>query len=190
MSLERPRLSASAFGAHVRATAGGRTLTLVGIAGHAGAGKSTLAAALPAATVVSTEDFWDGAGFAIERIADEVVTPLLEGRGAEFVIADRHGDRPGPFVRVEPTGVIVIEGVCALHRLLRSAYTIRAWIDTPLDERLARLTARGGVAAREEWLDTWREREERYVARDRPVACADMIVDGRTTQPVPVRVGR
>lgn len=152
--------------------------TLVGIGGHGGAGKSTLAAAIPGAQVVPTDAFWDGEGFAIDRIRAEVLDPLLDGRAARFETWDWAARRPGGAARVEPSGVVVIEGVCALHRTLRNAYDVRLWVEAPAALRLSRGVARDGEAARRTWLEVWMPREDRYVASDQPVSCADLILDG------------
>ena len=84
----------------------------------------------------------------------------------------------------------MIEGVCALHRELRDAYAVRIWVDAPEDVRLERGVARDGEAARATWVEVWMPSEARYVARDRPLECAHLVVDGTaplpsTTRPVP-----
>ena len=45
-------------------------------------------------------------------------------------------------------------------------------------QRLARGVARDGEAARATWVERWMPMEDRYVERDDPVACADLVVDG------------
>jgi uridine kinase len=159
------------------------SLTLVGIGGHGAAGKSTLAALVPDAQIVSTDEFWDGTGFDIERLRTEVVMPLTTGRTARFAAWDWARKRPRGTRVVEPHGVVVIEGVCALHRRLRDAYAVRVWVDTPAEVRLERGVARDGETARATWTDVWMPGEDRYVARDRPVECAHVVVDG--TAPLP-----
>ncbi len=154
-----------------------RGLVLVGIGGRGGAGKSTLAALIPGAQVVSTDEFWTGEGFDLERLGREVVAPLAQGETARFASYDwatrsARGERA-----VEPAGIVVIEGVCALHRTLRDAYDVRVWVDAPYEVRLARGVARDGEAARATWVETWMPSEDRYVARDDPVACAHLVVE-------------
>ncbi len=168
----------------------GRTLTLVGIGGHGGAGKSTLAGLIPGALVVPTDAFWNGSSFEIARIRSEVVEPLAAGATACFTTWDWAAGRSGASRSVEPEGVVVIEGVCALHRELRDAYVVRIWVDAPEDVRLERGVARDGEAARARWVEVWMPSEARYVARDRPLECAHLVIDGTaplpsTTRPVP-----
>jgi uridine kinase len=156
---------------------------LVGIGGHGGAGKTTLAALIPGAQVVSTDEFWNGSTFDIERLGREVVWPLAHAEPARFGSYDwAAGEVRGSRV-VEPRGVIVIEGVCALHRSLRNAYAVRVWVEAPYELRLARGVERDGEAARSTWVDVWMPSEERYVAEDDPVSCAHLVVDG--SRPLP-----
>ena len=76
------------------------------------------------------------------------------------------------------TGVVVVEGVCALHRMFRDDYDVRVWVDAPYDVRLERGVARDGEASRRTWVERWMPSEDRYVERDDPIACAHVIVDG------------
>lgn len=157
----------------------GAGLTLVGIGGRGGAGKSTLARLLPGAQVVATDEFWDGASFDLERLRREVVEPLRAGRAAVFHSYEWEARAPRAAPRrVEPRGLVVIEGVCALHRLFREAYDLRVWVEAPYAVRLARGLARDGEGARRTWTDVWMPMEDRYVERDDPVSAADLVVDG------------
>lgn len=151
---------------------------LVGIGGHGGAGKTTLARMIDGAQIVSTDEFWDGEGFDIERLRREVVEPLLRGEAATFSSYDWAARETRGSREVTPRGVIVVEGVCALHRRLRGAYAVRAWVEAPYDVRLARGVARDGEAARSTWVDVWMPSEDRYVAADDPVSAADVVIDG------------
>ena len=155
-----------------------RGFTLVGIGGHGAAGKSTLAAQIPHAQIVGTDEFWDGDGFDLERLRAEVFDRLLDCRTARYDAWDWEARRAGGARIVVPRGVVVVEGVCALHRVFRDAYDVRVWVDAPYDVRLQRGVARDGEAARRTWVDHWMPMEERYVERDDPVSCADIVVDG------------
>lgn len=155
-----------------------RALTLVGIGGHGAAGKTTLARMVPEAQIVSTDEFWDGSGFDLDRLEREVVSPLARGRAASFASYDWTARELRGSRTVEPVGVVVIEGVCALHRKLRDAYTVRIWVEAPAEARLARAIARDGEEARRTWVEVWMPSEDRYVERDDPVACADIVVVG------------
>ena len=153
-------------------------LTLVGIGGHGAAGKTTLARMVPGAQIVSTDEFWDGEGFDLDRLEREVVAPLARGDAATFASYDWAARETRGSRTVEPTGVVIVEGVCALHRKLRDAYAVRIWVEASYDVRLARAVARDGEAARQTWVDVWMPSEDRYVERDDPVGCADLVVSG------------
>ena len=155
-----------------------RAFTFVGIGGHGGAGKSTLAARVPGAQIVGTDEFWDGAGFELARLRAEVFEPLLDGREARFASWDWIERRPGKRRTILPIGMVVVEGVCALHRMFRDDYDVRIWVDAPYEIRLERGVARDGEGARATWIERWMPMEDRYVERDDPVACADLVVDG------------
>ena len=76
------------------------------------------------------------------------VDVLLEGEAATYDEWDWHAQvlRAGRTVR--PTGVVVVEGVCALHRMFRDDMAVRIWVDAPYEVRLERGVARDGEAAR------------------------------------------
>jgi uridine kinase len=150
---------------------------LVGIGGRGAAGKTTLARLIPHAQAVSTDEFWTGDGFDIERLSHEVVTPLSRGTVARFASYDWAARAPRGLRTVEPAGIVIVEGVCALHRALRDAYAVRIWVDAPYDVRLARAVHRDGQEARATWVDVWMPSEDRYVERDDPVSCAHVVVD-------------
>jgi len=161
-----------------------RELVLVGIGGHGGAGKTTLARAIPGAAVVGTDEFWDGSSFELSRLRREVLDPLVRGRAARFAsfdwaVREARGERV-----VEPAGIVVVEGVCALHRMFRDDYQLRVWVEAPRELRLARGIERDGEGARSTWEEIWMPNEDRYVATDDPVSVADLIVDGSGVPPV------
>jgi uridine kinase len=152
---------------------------LVGIGGHGCAGKTTLARMIPAAEVVGTDEFWDGERFALERVRSEVLEPLLRGEAASFASFDWAAQAPRDEPRrVRPEGIVVIDGVCALHRMFRREYDLRIWVDTPRDVRLSRAIERDGEEARRTWEEIWLPSEDHYVAQDDPVSAADLIVRG------------
>ncbi len=157
----------------------GRSFVLVGIGGHGAAGKTTLAHRIPDAQVVGTDEFWDGSEFELSRLRAEVLKPILRGERAEYhAFSWELKTRLAESHVVRPEGMIVIEGVCALHAIFREAYDLRVWVEAPRDLRLARAIERDGEGARRIWEETWMPSEERYVQRDDPISAADLVVDG------------
>lgn len=163
-----------------------RGFVTVGIGGHGGSGKSTLAAVLAAeradVQVVATDSFWDGTRFDLPRLRSQVLDALLRGETATYDEWDWAAKRLSGERAVQPTGVVVIEGVCALHQMFRHDLDVRVWVEAPYAERLRRGVARDGESMRSTWTDVWMPSEDAYVARDNPLACAQHLVDG--TQPL------
>jgi uridine kinase len=159
-----------------------RPFVLVGIGGHGGAGKSTLASQLaevvPGTQLVATDAFWNGASFELDRLRSDVVDVLLAGRTARPEEWNWHAAARRPGRTITPEGVVVIEGVCALHQMFRHDLDVRVWVDAPYGVRLERGLARDGEAARSTWTEVWIPNEEAYVRRDDPVRCAHLVVDG------------
>ncbi len=155
---------------------------LLGIGGHGGAGKSTLARALaetrPAVQIVPTDSFWNGSQFDLSRLRHQVIDVLLTGVCATYDEWDWARARMAGTRIIEPTGVVIVEGVCALHQMFRDDLDVRIWVDAPYEDRLARGVARDGEHRRSTWTDVWMPSEDNYVARDKPQACAHLIVDG------------
>jgi uridine kinase len=159
-----------------------RGFVTVGIGGHGGSGKSTLAAVLHElhddVQIVGTDSFWNGSLFDLARLRHEMLDVVLRGEPAVFNEWDWHAKKQNLPRTVFPTGVIVVEGVCALHQMFRDDLDVRVWVEASHDVRLARGVARDGEAMRKTWTDVWIPNEERYVAADNPMSCAHMIVDG------------
>ena len=72
---------------------------------------------IPGAQIVSTDEFWTGEGFDLDRLSREVVAPLSVGTVARFASYDWSARRTRGLRVVEPVGIVVVEGVCALHRI-------------------------------------------------------------------------
>ncbi len=151
---------------------------LVGVGGLGCAGKTTLARRLGASAVIATDEFWDGSEFDLDRLRREAIEPLARGEAAHFESYDWSARRSVGPRRVEPRGLVVVEGVCALHRSFRAAYALRLWVETPFEIRWARAVERDGATGLERWETVWWPRERAYVATDDPVRAADLVVAG------------
>ncbi len=130
------------------------------------------------AQIVATDEFWNGTMFDLDRLRRSVLDPLLTGETVVFDGWDWAAKVSRPGRTLNPTGVIIVEGVCALHQMFRDDLSVRVWVDTPADVRLARGVARDGESSRSTWLDVWMPNEAAYVDRDDPVSCAHLVIDG------------
>jgi uridine kinase len=154
------------------------SLVLVGVGGHGAAGKTTLAKTVPGAVVISTDEFWTGSGFALDRLKTEVLDPLRAGVIASYESWNWSTKTSNGTLHIEPCGVVIVEGVCALHEMLRGAYDLKVWVETPREICLARAVERDGESERDQWINVWRPNEDAYVERDQPLTCVDLVISG------------
>jgi uridine kinase len=158
------------------------SLLLVGIGGHGASGKTTLARAIAGriadVQVVSTDEFYNGQSFELDRLLTDVIRVLASGRNATYKAWDWSLNRPNELRTLRPQGVVLIDGVCALDQRFRDYEALRIWVNTPPEVRLARGVARDGEASRDKWINVWFPNERSYVERDQPMQCAHMIVNG------------
>jgi uridine kinase len=160
---------------------------LVAVDGPSGAGKTVFAERLAErlnAAVVHTDDLLDGWGDQFTfwpRLEDKVLQPLRQGRAAEY--QRYRWDPPGfgdEAVRVEPAGVVVMEGVSSARRVIRPELSLAVFITAPPQVRWSRVLARDGTAdvAFAAYLERWRAAEDRHFAADRTAEFAEIGVDG------------
>ncbi len=161
---------------------------LVAVDGPSGAGKSWFAArlarALGGAPVVHTDDLldgWDDQFTFWDRLEAQVLEPLRHGRPGTYRRYLWHrGAFGGKPVTVPPAPVVIVEGVSAARRAIRSETGLAVFVTAPADLRLRRALAReggNGVAFRA-YLERWRSREDRHFSADATAAHADLLVDG------------
>ena len=170
---------------------------LIAIDGMGGAGKSTLAAQLSAAlptssVVVEVDDFYRtmtaeerrGVGprdsyeryFDWTRLLEEAIEPLRRRRHARFRRYDWERNRLGEWRELAPANVVIVEGVFSTRPELSALFGVTVYVDTPREQRAARMAARGYDNL--DWLDHWMASEDWYVAHHRPAERADMVIDG------------
>jgi uridine kinase len=160
---------------------------LVAIDGPSGAGKTVFADRLGKrldAPVVHTDDLLDGWGDQFTfwtRLEDKVLRPLRHGRTAEY---QRYRWEQAGFggepVRIEPAGVVVMEGVSSARRVIRSELSLAVFVTAPPQLRWTRVLARDGTAdvAFPAYLERWRAAEDRHFAAERTAEYAEIGVDG------------
>jgi len=161
-----------------------QALILVGIDGLGGAGKSTAAnsikESIPETTVVQMDDFyvpelkradWD-------RVYEQVIAPLKNNSVGSYQRFNWDTKKLAEWRDVKPKGVVIIEGVYALHGKLRGAYDYKVWVEAPYEVRLQRGLGRDGEGARSQWVNEWMPKEEEYKETQKPHEFADLIIDG------------
>ena len=160
---------------------------LVAVDGPSGAGKTVFADRLARrlnAPVLHTDDLLDGWADQFTfwaRLEEQVLQPLRCGRIAEY--QRYRWDRPGfggEQVRIEPAGVVVMEGVSSARRVIRPELSLAVFVTAPPLLRWTRVLARDGTAdiAFSAYLERWRAAEDRHFAADRTPQYAEVGVDG------------
>ncbi len=178
-----------------RATPDGGAL-LVAVDGMGGAGKSTfaaeLSARLPGSSLIELDDFYrpmteeERASLpprdAYERyldwrrVLDEALEPLSGRLPARFRRRDWITGSLAEWREVAPGGVVIVEGVYSTRPEFRPLLAAAVYVDTPREQRAARMTARRYEDL--DWLDHWMAAEDWYVENLRPAERADLVVDG------------
>jgi uridine kinase len=196
----RPEEAIDAACAAIRVAQSGRAMIVVAIDGGAGAGKSTLAKGirdrLGSVSILRTDHFYlplneyaadrlapDEAYllyFPWERMRDEALVPLRRGQAARYQRYDWETDRLDQWVIVEPNEIVLVEGVYSARPEIRPLIDIAIFVETPRDERLKRMLARGHLERdiNNDWLTPWMAAEDWYFAEVRPAKYTDLVVAG------------
>ena len=172
---------------------------LVAIDGPSGAGKTCLAARLAAqlgAPVVHTDDLlngWDDQFSVWARLEEQVLAPLRQGRAVGYLAYRwERGDFGGPPVRVDPAGVVLMEGVSTARRAIRPELSFAIFVTAPPDLRLSRTLGRDGgddIAYRA-YLERWRTAEDRHFAEEGTAEYAVVVIAGAAADCGDERLGR
>ncbi len=169
---------------------------LVLLEGRAGAGKTTLAAALAtrlrrggpltgarqgrtstAVTVLAMDDLyagWDGLPGVGRELHEQVLRPLVDGGRARVRAWDWHAHRRAR-ARVLPSAdVLVVEGVGSWATPLARWVSLLVWVDAPTAQRRERALARDGDGFAPYW-DAWAADEDRVHLREGTRSHADVV---------------
>jgi uridine kinase len=182
----------------VELVAGRATRPLViALDGPSAAGTTTLAADLGlrlGASVVTGDDFYrdipEGHRWALtvaqgveeyfdwQRLRQEVLEPLRAGRRAQYhPFSWRPGGGLGDrIVTVQPTPIIVLEGVYTGRPQLRDLVDLAVLVETAAEERQRRLTARGH--GNDTWWPQWGAAEDHYYTAICPRDSFDLVIEG------------
>lgn len=168
-------------------------LTVVGISGFGGAGKSTLAAAiaaqLPSTVVVPADDFLgpetlqrsdDWSGF--DRAAIAALIEVARAGGAiRYQTRDQMTGALGDWRDLGHPDVLIVEGCGIFHPDLRSYFDFTVWVDVDLETatRRGERRDRETYGSDESWVALWRTiwmpNERDFFERFRPVDHADVL---------------
>lgn len=168
---------------------------LIGIDGLPVSGKSTLADRLETelgAQILYLDDFvrpeaeWRGRigpafPFDYIRYAEflAAVQMLAHGETIRIPLYDWSTGRVGDdFREIRPDGLVVVEGVSALHPDLAPLYDLRLWIESDATTTLAASLARGVGDWEREWRELFMPSVAIYL-ETAPRARADCLVAGR-----------
>jgi uridine kinase len=162
---------------------------IIGIDGHGGSGKTTLADRLAhtvGAETIHTDDFasWDNPKEWWPLLIQQVLDPIA--RGARTLGYRRsqwwEGHQREPIRDQVVTSVMILEGVGALRREFRPYLCLGMYVTASRDICLERGVARDAAFGTPEAIrDLWERYfsdEEMYMARDHPELYASIVVDG------------
>lgn len=182
-----------------------RGARLIAIDGPRGAGKSTLARELagqwPGAVVIGMEDFCrpsrerpsspvPASAYDCERLVKEVIEPLKAGDAARYQRYDREKDDLVESGKVPAGAVVLVDGLYSTSEALQDRFDYKIWVDCPYDIRVARATKRNGQEKRPLGTRDGTSAEDRYIAEQRPIARADVVLDGQGTEVGAFRIVR
>jgi uridine kinase len=167
---------------------------LVAVDGHAGSGKTTLAARLSqelgGAPVVHTDDLaTHEEPFAwTVRLARQVLGPLAEGRAARHEVYDWTARRFAGHREIPVAPVVLLEGVGTGRALLRPHLALLLWLEVGAGTARERGLLRDGPELAHFWTG-WTRAEDAHFAADPSRPFADLLVrqtpDGYRAGPGP-----
>ena len=164
-------------------------ILIIGIDGHSGSGKTTVASRLgevdPSVAVIHTDDIaWHHSFFDwTPLLIDAVLVPLRCGTLPVSHRPDawiqRH--RKGAITVPDTATTVLIEGVGAGHRDLRPFLDALIWVYARPETGRRRVLSRG--VDTEQFILDWLAQEDAMLAQHRPWQCATLLVHAEQTTP-------
>lgn len=166
---------------------------LVAIDGFGGSGKSSFTEKLvsfdPSIQIVAVDKFpylpseypYQPSGVQtrvnIDRLKNEVLIPLAIGKEARFQNTFWWPtEQTSEWFRVQPGGIVLIEGCYSFHKIIRDFYDFSIWIDCEPSKAMERAVTRDGDNARTHWEEAHAPNEQKYVIAQEPQKHVDLVV--------------
>lgn len=166
----------------------GKEVILIAIDGVGGSGKTTLAVNIQNNVdncgVIQLDDFYSPVLKApdILRLKEQVLLPLRAKQDAKYQIYDWKTDSLSDWHWLSPKGIIIFEGVYALHKVIREYYDLKIWIEYPAELGFIRGIKRDlmgdGVDHSDKWKNIWMPQEAKYISEQNPRNSADFVIYG------------
>jgi uridine kinase len=163
------------------------TTLLIGIDGVGGAGKTTLSEFLKEnlanGSIVQLDDFYSPELNRADRnrVLKQVFLPLENNTDAKYQIFDWRSNTLTDWYTIKPGGIVIIEGVSALHSDFVEKYDFRIWIncspEAGFKRGIERDKVRDGVDNTDKWLNLWMPQEKEYVKSQNPQLRADYTLN-------------
>ena len=143
---------------------------LIAIDGFGGSGKSSLAKSIKEkfsdTAIVEMDDFYSpklkGADY--ERVLNQIIKPLKEGKTADYQIYDWQSNRLILRKSILPRNIVIIEGVYSMKEPLLENYDIKIWVEYSPELGFKRGLERDknqyGVDTTDKWLKDWMPRHK------------------------------
>lgn len=151
---------------------------LLAIDGPCASGKSTLGARLEdiyTCPLIHMDDFFltpdlrskerlsqPGGNVDYARFDAQVLTPLANGTSATFAPYRCQSGTFGDVITVNPSPLVVIEGVYSMRPDLRARYQLGVWVEAEWETRKKRLLERGGPEGLSRYEQRWIPMENQY----------------------------
>ena len=161
-------------------------MTLIAIDGPAGAGKTTLAAKFErdlsvsnSVSVIHMDDLYAGWENALDeqltQKLKEIVEAFTSHNAFTISIFNWSSNSFDSFRTIEPTDILIIEGVGAGQKVVRDAGATLYWLDIEPSIGLERVLARDGLEI-ELHMRTWQIDQASFFERDLTRNHADHII--------------
>ncbi len=97
-----------------------------------------------------------------ERVRDEVMIPLSQGRAFSYRQFDCQKMELSSLIRMEQNAVTIVEGSYSCHPVLWDFYDLRVFLSIDQEEQIRRICSRNGNEAVFRFRDCWIPLEEQY----------------------------